>query len=474
MLRLHNSLSRRTEDFEPADGRTVRLYTCGPTVYDYAHIGNFRSFVFYDLLCRWLRCKGWEVHQVMNITDVDDKTIRGAAHASESLEAFTRRYEALFLEDLARLQVDPPWKTPRATEHIEAMLELIAGLVAGGHAYVAEGSVYFALSSFPHYGRLSGVERGSEARDAAYGRLQGDEYERQQADDFALWKAAREGEPSWGSPWGPGRPGWHIECSAMARMYLGETLDIHCGGVDLLFPHHENEIAQSEALTGKPFSRFWLHAEHLLVDGQKMSKSLGNYYTLASLLEMGHSAVALRHTYLGAHYGKQLNFTLDGLQQSEHALAHLYAFLQRLPQLTLPEGSTPAATEMIDAARNGFATAMDADLNVPGAMGTVFEAIRETNSLLDEGGFAAGDREALLAFLSDADRVLGIMEEQLRAARADGNAGALDEEVACLVTERTEARKARDFARADAIRDDLLARGIALEDTPTGTIWRTV
>jgi len=471
MLKLYNTLTRKEEEFQPADGKTVKLYSCGPTVYDFAHIGNLRSFVFYDILCRWLRYAGYEVHQVMNITDVDDKTIRGARDEGVELSEYTRRYEQFFMEDMAALNIEPAWQYPRATEHIPQMLEMVQGLVEKGHAYVAEGSVYFDLSSFPRYGILSGVRPDSEARDSAFGRLEGDEYDREEAGDFALWKAAKEGEPSWDSPWGPGRPGWHIECSAMAHAYLGDTLDIHTGAVDLLFPHHENEIAQSEAFTGKPFCRVWVHPEHLLVDGQKMSKSLGNFYTLRDLLEQGFRPEAVRHQLLTAHYRKQLNFTLDGLHQSEHAISHLFAFLQRLPQLQLEAGQTEQAAQVLDKAHADFIAAMDNDLNVPGAMGTVFEAIGAFNVLIDEGQFKSGDRAGLLDFLADADQVLGFMGDEVEKARAGGPA-ALDAEIEALITEREQARANKDFARADQIRDRLHARGIILEDTPTGTIWR--
>ncbi|NPV48047.1 MAG: cysteine--tRNA ligase, partial [Armatimonadetes bacterium] len=292
-MKLHNSLTRRKEDLVPGDGQTVTIYSCGPTVYDFPHIGNLRTFLVGDLLCRTLRHKGFQVKQVMNITDVDDKTITRATREGVSLREYTERYTQYFFEDLQALRIQPAWKYPRATEHIPQMLHIVQGLLQKGHAYVREGSVYFDLDSFSSYGRLSGVTVG-DAGGGEYGRLDADEYDRESAQDFVLWKAAKDGEPSWDSPWGPGRPGWHIECSAMSMEYLGETIDIHLGGVDLLFPHHENEIAQSEALTGKPFVRYWVHAEHLLVDGQKMSKSLGNFYTLRDLLDRGYEPMAIR------------------------------------------------------------------------------------------------------------------------------------------------------------------------------------
>lgn len=471
MLQLYNTLSRRTESFSPADGKTALIYSCGPTVYNFPHIGNFRAFVFGDLLCRWLRYLGYETRQVMNITDVDDKTIAGARRDGLSLQDFTRRYETAFFEDLQALGIEPAWKYSRATEHIPQMLALVEKLVAAGYAYASEGSVYFDISSFPRYGRLSGVEADSEARDSAFGRLADDEYAREEAGDFALWKAQKEPEePAWDSPWGPGRPGWHLECSAMSMHYLGETLDIHNGGVDLRFPHHENEIAQSEAATGKPFARFWLHSEHLLVDGQKMSKSLGNFYTLRDLLEMGHDPMAIRHQLLTAHYRKQLNFTLEGLEQSKAALGRLHTFLERLGKMDLPagDGPSPEVQALLQKATGDFEASMNDDLNAPGALGAVFEMLKELNPLLGRGALTAGDREAILAALQSADRVLGLLGQP---AEAEASA-ASDADLDALVAERAEARKARNFARADEIRAQLEAQGIILEDGPEGTIWR--
>jgi cysteinyl-tRNA synthetase len=468
VLTLHNSFTRRQEEFSPAGGGTVLLYSCGPTVYDFAHIGNFRAFVFGDILCRWLRYRGLEVRQVMNITDVDDKTIAGALRNGMALEDFTRQYEQAFLEDLATLNVEPAWKYPRATEHIPEMQELIATLIEKGHAYASEGSVYFDISSFPRYGLLSGVEPDSEARDSAFGRLEGDQYEKEEVSDFALWKGRKEpGEPAWDSPWGPGRPGWHIECSAMSMKYLGPTLDIHNGGVDLRFPHHENEIAQSEAATGQPFARFWLHSEHLMVDGMKMSKSLGNFYTLRDLLARGYEPMAIRHQLLGAHYTRQLNFTIEGLDQSKAALERLYTFIDRLRKLPLTEGSAEAVAEVTGRCLVEFEAAMDDDLNVPGAMGTVFEMVKELFPLMESGQVGAADREVVLAALAKADTVLGLMGPALAEGGSDEDA-----EFDALVAERTQARKDRNFARADEIRQELDARGIILEDGPEGTLWR--
>ena len=467
MLELYNTAARQQQPFEPADGKIARVYSCGPTVYDVAHVGNLRTFVFSDILCRYLAFKGWEVHQVMNITDVDDKTIAGAISEGLSLAEYTEKYTQYFFEDLQTLNIKPASKYPRATDHIEQMQALVQTLLDQGHAYEVDGNVYFDISSFPAYGRLSGVHTTGLTK-CGFSRLN-DEYDREEAGDFALWKAAKPDEPSWDSPWGPGRPGWHIECSAMSMEYLGETLDIHTGGVDLIFPHHENEIAQSEAATGEAFVRFWVHGEHLVVEGEKMSKSLGNFYTLRDLLEKGYSPQAIRHQLLTAHYRQQLNFTLDGLQQSERTMQRLNTFIERLPRLPLPEGSSEAAEVAIAEARTEFERVMDDDLNVPGAIGVVFELIKHVNTLLAEGKLRADDRKAVFGFLRQADSVLGLMTEQLEAAQAEP---VLDEEIETLIAEREQARKNGDFTRADEIRDQLAAQGIILEDTAEGTIWR--
>jgi len=330
-----------------------------------------------------------------------------------------------------------------------------------------DGNVYFDISSFPNYGKLSGIQP-EELGDRDFSRLN-DEYDREEAGDFVLWKAAKPDEPSWNSPWGPGRPGWHIECSVMSMEYLGPTLDIHTGAVDLIFPHHENEIAQSEAATGQQFVRFWVHGEHLIVEGEKMSKSLGNFYTLRDLLKEGYSPQAIRHQLLTAHYRQQLNFTLEGLEQSERAVQRLNTFIERLPKLPLPEGSSVEAVQLIEEAQSKFEQVMDDDLNVPGAIGVVFELIKEINTLIDAGNLREQDRAAVLHFLEQADSVLGLMTAQLASATSQP---ILDKEVEALVAEREQARERHDFARADEIRDQLTARGIILEDTPHGTIWR--
>ncbi len=467
MLELYNTATRQQQPFEPADGKTARVYSCGPTVYDFPHIGNLRTFVLSDILCRYLAFKGWKVHHVMNITDVDDKTINGALTQGVSLSEYTQQYTEYFFEDLKTLNIQLAWKYPRATEHISQMQALIQTLLDKGHAYERDGSVYFDISSFPDYGKLSGVHAPGMTQ-CSFSRLD-DEYDREEVGDFVLWKAAKPDEPFWDSPWGPGRPGWHIECSAMSMEYLGPTLDIHTGAVDLIFPHHENEIAQSEAATGQQFVRFWVHGEHLIVDGEKMSKSLGNFYTLRDLVEQGHRPQAIRHQLLTAHYRQQLNFTLEGLEQSERAMQRLNTFIERLPRLPLPKGSSAEAIQLIEEAHSKFEQVMDDDLNVPGALGVVFDLIKDINTLIDAGELRDRDRTAVLNFLEQADSVLGLMTEQLEAAKSEP---VLAEEIEALIAERAQARANKDFARADEIRDQLAAEGIILEDTPQGTIWR--
>jgi cysteinyl-tRNA synthetase len=468
MLKLFDSHSRHLVDFQPADGKTALVYSCGPTVYDFAHIGNFRAFIFGDILCRWLRYLGFETHQVMNLTDVDDKTIAGARRAGLPLREYTDQYAQAFFDDLATLNVEPAWKYPRATEHIQQMLDLVSTLLEKGHAYEVEGSVYFDISSFSGYGKLSGVSPDSEARDSAFGRLEGDQYEREEVGDFALWKAQKEpDEPAWDSPWGPGRPGWHIECSAMSMQYLGTTLDIHNGGIDLRFPHHENEIAQSEAATGQPFVRYWLHSEHLLVDGTKMSKSLGNFFTLRDLVGKGYDPMTIRYELLTAHYRKQLNFTLEGLEQSKAALDRIYTFVDRLRKMSLQPGATEPVKQILASSLVEFEAAMNDDLNVPGALGATFEMIKQLNPLAEGAELGEEDRDAILTTLQRMDTVLGVLKPVFETEAGDDDA-----EIDALVAERTEARKQRNFARADEIRSLLDDRGIILEDGPEGTLWR--
>ncbi|MDE0166527.1 MAG: cysteine--tRNA ligase [Bryobacterales bacterium] len=461
-LYFYNTLTHRLEPFAPLDGNKVRMYSCGPTVYNYVHIGNLRSFTFQDILRRYLRCRGYEVYHVMNVTDVDDKIIRDSLKAGQSIAEFTARYRTSFEEDAAAMRLESPERITPATEHIGEMIELIRRLDEKGHAYESKGSTYFRIGSFPEYGKLSRIDASGIQAGA---RVEQDEYEKDELRDFALWKASKPGEPVWDSPFGPGRPGWHIECSAMAMKYLGESFDIHTGGVDLVFPHHENEIAQSEAATGKPFVRFWLHAEHLLVDNRKMSKSAGNFYTLRDLLDKGYSAEAIRYLLASVPYRKQINFTIDGLKASQTAIERLRNFQRRLEEGGFPGGSNSVVTELADTACRGFTAGMDDDLNTALALAAVFEFVRDVNTRMDAGEFQADN-------VADADRVLELFDTVFDVLETEESGQVPAAEIEALIAERIAARKARDFIRSDAIRDGLKARGVILEDTPQGTRWK--
>ena len=462
-LRFYNTLSQQVEDFSPAHDNTVRMYTCGPTVYDFAHIGNFRTFTFVDILRRWLRANGFTLDHVMNITDVDDKIIRNAVAQRQSLDQYTAIYTKAFLEDCQNLRLERPERLVPATAHIQDMVQAIERLGDGNHTYTTEGSVYFRISTFPGYGKLS---HNDFSGNLAGARVDVDEYEKADARDFALWKAPKEGEPAWETALGPGRPGWHIECSVMAIKYLGDTLDIHAGGVDLIFPHHENEIAQSESLTGKPFSRFWLHAEFLMVEGQKMSKSLGNYFTLRDLMGRGYQAEVIRYLLASVPYRKQLNFTFDGLKSAATAIDRLRNFKLRLETDHFSEGEDPRFTERVAAAFHAFTDSLNDDLNTAEALGAVFEYVRDLNSAMDSGEFRAGNVAAALAFLERFDSVFDVLRPTAQAGQLS------DADVEARIAERTAAKKARDFARADAIRQELLDQGIILEDTKSGIRWK--
>src|ERR1022692_3371829 len=405
-LRLHNTLSQQVEEFSPSRDNTVRMYTCGPTVYDFAHIGNFRTFTFVDILRKCLRANGFKLDHVMNITDVDDKIIRNAAAQHKSLAEYTAVYTQAFLDDCANLRLERPERLVPATEHIDDMAAPTARLAATSHTYTTDGSVYFKIATFPGYGKLS---HNDFSGNIAGSRVDMDEYEKSDARDFALWKAPKEGETFWETSLGPGRPGWHIECSVMAIKYLGETLDIHAGGVDLIFPHHENEIAQSESLTGKPFSRFWLHAEFLMVEGQKMSKSLGNYFTLRDLMGRGYPAEVIRYLLASVPYRKQLNFTFDGLKSAATAIDRLRNFKLRLETDRFADGTGQLFTERAAAAYHAFTDGMNDDLNTAEALGAVFEYVRDLNSAMDSGEFRAGNVAAALAFLDRFDSVFDVL-----------------------------------------------------------------
>lgn len=462
-LRFYNTLTQQMEEFRPLDGETVRMYTCGPTVYHYVHIGNFRTFSFQDVLRRVLRMRGWKLLHVMNITDVDDKIIRNAVAEGKTLQEYTEGYTKAFLEDAAKLRLERPEKLVFATEHIQEMVQAIQRLAERQHTYTSEGSTYFRIASFPEYGKLSHTNFTGNVAGA---RVDVDEYEKADARDFVLWKARKPGEPFWDTPLGPGRPGWHIECSVMAMKYLGETIDIHTGGVDLVFPHHENEIAQSECMTGKPFARFWLHAEHLMVEGQKMSKSLGNFFTLRDILNRGYSPEAIRYLLVSAPYRKQMNFTFDGLKAAAAAIERLRNFETRLKTERFDEGLDEEQERRAAGALAAYHAGLDDDLNTADALGAVFEFVRESNIAMDQGRFRAGNRASAARLLEDFDRVFDVLRPTVQEGTLT------DEEVEALVRERTEAKKARDFARADRIRAELLERGVVVEDTRDGVRWK--
>ncbi|HVF92640.1 MAG TPA: cysteine--tRNA ligase [Blastocatellia bacterium] len=461
MLRLRNTLTRKQEEFKPLEGDTVRMYACGPTVYDFGHIGNFRTFVAVDLLRRYLKYSGYNVVHVMNITDVEDKIIRDMRAKGKGLREFTDYYINEFLNDVDLLNIERPEHLPRATDHVPEMVEIMDRLTAGGHTYESEGSLYFRIASFKDYGKLSGLKLEGNMAGA---RVDVDEYDKDDARDFVLWKAPKEGEPTWETSFGAGRPGWHLECSAMSMKYLGESFDIHCGGVDLIFPHHENEIAQSEGATGKPFVRSWFHVEFLQVEGERMSKSKGNYHTVRQLVEKGYSPDAIRYLLISVPYRTQLNFTMDGLRAAESALDRLRNFRRRVSDFAAEAGSSPRSAEVISRARADFESAMDDDLNTSGALGAIFELVREINIALDAGDFRGEDRAATLDLLARLDSVLGVLGEEKNEM--------LDPEVDAMIEARNAARAARDFSGADLIRNELAERGIILEDTPQGTRWK--
>ncbi len=465
MLRLRNTLTRALEEFRPLDGNRVRMYACGPTVYDYGHIGNFRTFVAVDVLRRYLKYLGYEVLHVMNITDVEDKIIRNMLQQGKGLKEYTEFYTEAFLEDCQSLAIERAEIIPRATDHIAEMIDIMNRLSARGYTYQSEGSLYFSINSFEGYGKLSGLKLEGNLAGA---RVDVDEYEKADARDFVLWKEPKEaGEPQWDSPFGAGRPGWHLECSAMSMKYLGESFDLHAGGVDLIFPHHENEIAQSEGATGEPFVKTWFHVEFLLVEGEKMSKSKGNYYTVRSLIEQGFSAPAIRYLLLSVPYRTQLNFTLDGLRGAESALEKLHNFRRRVKDFAGAASANERVAEIIAKARGEFESGMNEDLNTAGALAALHDLRRDVNIAMDAGEFGAADRQAVLDFLERADSVLGVFgaaDEQVDAQLAV--------EVESLIAERNAARKNRDFKRADEIRNQLAERGVLLEDTPQGTKWK--
>jgi cysteinyl-tRNA synthetase len=485
-----NTLSGKIEEFQPLHDHEVRMYACGPTVYDYGHIGNFRTFVFVDLLRRYLK-QHYTLRHVMNITDVDDKIIRNSAKAGVSINEYTKKYTQAFLEDSDALNIEHP-EIVRATEHIDEMARFIQKLVEKGFAYRAEdGSYYFRIAKFPDYGKLSkkdfaGMEDGA--------RVDVDEYEKDSARDFALWKAPKEGEHFWETVIGPGRPGWHIECSVMSMNALGETLDIHTGGEDLIFPHHENEIAQSEAETGKQFVRYWIHARFLLVEGEKMSKSLGNFYTLRDLVLMGHKPSSIRYLLSSVPYRKQLNFTFDGLTQAANAVERLRNFKRRLELEQRPDGASENFKRLANETLAKMEAALADDMNTAQALAAIFDMVRDANNAADRGELKKGDIEPLLKTLEAFDAVFAVMQDDdaqkvqkiVNWAQTEGRAekispqareiaaaaGTSDAQIDALVKEMQDARKAKNFARGDEIRAQLNQMGIIVEVTKDGARWR--
>ena len=474
-ISFQNTLSGRKEPFEPLHAGEVRMYTCGPTVYDFAHIGNFRTFVFQDVLRRLLRSRGYRVRQVMNLTDVDDRIILNSLAAGIGIREYTDKYIAAFLDDMRVLNLEMPETLARATDHIGDMVALIQTLIERGYAYSSDDSIYFRISRFPAYGKLSKVNFSGIQAGA---RVDVDRYEKDDARDFALWKAHKAGEHFWETPIGAGRPGWHIECSAMALKYLGPTLDIHTGGVDLVFPHHENEIAQSEAATGLPFVRYWLHAEHLFVNGEKMSKSVGNFYTLRDLFDRGYRPSAIRFLLASVPYRRQLNFTFDGLVQATNSVERLRNFVERLRNERLPERSARDFTARIAQAERDFEAGLEDDVNTAQALAAVFDLVREVNTAIDRGEFGRGEAPAALAFLDRFDAIFALLAGDDAAKLRElgyvaGAAELSDEQVEERVAARQEERRRRDFAASDRIRLELAERGIILEDLKDGTVrWK--
>lgn len=467
---VYNTLSRKLEHFKPLENNHVRMYCCGPTVYNYAHLGNLRAFTFYDIVRRTLIHKGYKLTFVMNLTDVDDKTIKGSQREGISLKEFTERYTQIFFNDLETLNIKKADIHPRATEHIKEMVNLIRRLMNLGIAYKgADGSIYYKVSAFKEYGKLSHMDI-SQLKAGASGRVNADEYAKDQVFDFALWKAwtPEDGDVYWDTEIGRGRPGWHIECSAMSMKYLGESFDIHCGGVDLVFPHHENEIAQAEGATGKPFVKYWLHNAHILVNGQKMSKSLGNFWTLKDVLERGVKPEAVRYLFVSSHYREQLNLSMEALEAAQNSVNRIFEFMRNL-DLVKNEYNNPDVKQIIDDAKSKFDMALENDFNTPQAIAVVFDFIKEINILMNENSLGVDNAREVKKGMFYFDEVLGILdymkrkEEQLPIPK---------EEIERLIAERNEARKRKDFAKADEIRNKLKEKGIFLDDTKDGTVWK--
>jgi cysteinyl-tRNA synthetase len=462
MLRFYNTMTRQKEDFHPIETGKVGMYTCGPTVWNYAHIGNFRAYMFEDLLRRYLKYQNYDVTQIMNLTDVEDKLIRESQEAGQSLADFTAVYKQAFFEDLQTLNIESAEVYPEATAHIDEMVEMIKQLLERGYAYEADGSVYYRIDRFENYGRLANFDP-DDLKSGASGRVDHDDYAKDDVQDFALWKAwtPEDGDIFWDTDLGRGRPGWHIECSAMSMKYLGTHFDIHTGGEDNIFPHHENEIAQSEAATGTRFVNYWLHCRHLLVDNQKMSKSLGNFYTLRDLLDEGFKPKGLRYALLATHYRQPMNFTLDGLHAAENAVQRLLDFMQALTRVDTPEAATGFDVKaVLQQTQERFEAALDDDLNISAALGAIFELVRTVNRAIDQQQLSTADAQQVIAQMRRFDTVLGLLEPDDEP---------VDSRAEALLWERQEARQRRDFARADAIRDELSQMGYTVEDSPQGS-----
>jgi cysteinyl-tRNA synthetase len=484
MIKLFNTLTGQKETFVPIVPGEVKIYTCGPTVYDFGHVGNFRAYLFEDLLKRFLIFMGYKVTHIMNITDIDDKTIRGAKARGVSLAEYTKDYIDSFFSDLKTLNIAPADRYPRATEHIPEMVAIVKGLLQKGYAYEKDGSTYFSIAKFPSYGRLSKINR-EELQPGR--RVDLDEYEKESVHDFALWKAKKEGEPFWETEIGPGRPGWHIECSAMSSKYLGESFDIHCGGVDNIFPHHENEIAQSEAFTGKKFVNYWLHCHHLIRDGEKMSKSRGNTITIPEILKVKNNPAALRFLLLSTHYRKTLNFTFEALDQAETALNRINEFAGEVKYGEFPRGEeTQAVGKIIEDAEKRFRDGLGDDLNISVAMTALFNLVKKVNILISEGKMRKGNAEKLDAFITSLNSVLGVIEPirktlEIHVAspiHVDDSSSRVEIEPELSPEQlekirlRDKARTEKNFPLADEIRRELLEDGIVLEDTKGGPRWK--
>jgi len=491
-LHLFNTLSGKVEEFQPLEDNLVRMYVCGPTVYDYGHIGNFRTFIAVDVLRRFLKQSGYKLKHVMNITDVEDKIIRNAAQQGVTVQEYTQKYAKAFFEDADALNIEHPEMLVKATDHIHEMAHFIAELRDKGYAYPTDdGSYYFRIATFPEYGKLSKKDFAGMTDGA---RVDVDEYEKDNARDFALWKAPKPGEAEWETEIGPGRPGWHIECSQMSMKYLGDSFDIHAGGEDLIFPHHENEIAQSESLTGKQFVKYWVHSRFLLVEGEKMAKSAGNFYTVRDLVLMGHKPSSIRFLLMSVPHHKQLNFTFDGLTQAANSVDRLRNFKLRLQTSKFEAGSNPAVAELAATAEKEMRAGMEDDLNTARALGAIFDTVRDVNAALDSGQVKQDDVSKVLQALEQFDEIFAVLKDddaaKVRATvewgQAEGKSDKIsaaaaemakaaslsDAEVEKLVAEHSQARQARNFARSDAIRAQLAENGIILENTKDGVRWK--